>query len=202
MFNEILTGKASNQPPPEPISPYRENVVPPIRHMCISCSESYDAPAGSEPDRCPTCRLAMAELNRRESDHVFQAAQVQRARAERSHRILYGIIMVAAIIAVGFARYAMHAQMREDAAAGAGYHSYADYKTERDMVYATDDYSIRIHELAGDMCACKDLACARNVQTQFVRFARTGSPGDDMARKSVDQDTVRLGECQATFEGN
>jgi hypothetical protein len=202
VFNDILTGKASIEPPREPISPYRENNVPPVRHACVSCHETYAAPAGSPRDRCPTCQLAMVELNRQQSDQTFLAAQAQRERAARSHRILYAAIMIAAGIAVVLFRGAMRTQMREDAAQAAGYHSYGDYKSERDSVYPTDEYSSRIHDMADEMCRCSDLACARNVQARFLRFAQSDIPSDDKARTSVDQDTVRLGECEATYERN
>ncbi len=201
MFNDILTGKASLEPKPEPQSPYREQaVLPPVQHVCVACGQRYKAPADSAPGRCPTCHVAMVEENTRQSALAAHAGQDHFRRAARSHRMLRGFLVIAIGVGVALFRYGMRTQMREDAAQAAGYHSYGEYKAERDAVYPTDEYSYRIHDLAAEMCRCNDLACARNVQAQYRQYARSGSPSDDTARESAEQDGTHLADCEARFE--
>jgi hypothetical protein len=201
MFNDILTGKASLEPRPESESPYRQQaVLPPVRHACITCGERYQAPAGSSPGRCPTCHVAMVEENTRQSEHVARASEEQARRARRTWRVLRVVLGIAVAIAIGLFKYGMRTQMREDAAQAAGYHSYAEYKQERDSVWPTDDYSYEIHRLAEEMCRCTDLRCARDLQAQYHRFVQSGAPSDDGARASVEQDGARLADCEAKLE--
>jgi len=201
MFNDILTGKASNQPAPPPLAPYREQAeLPPVTHSCTSCAQLYKAPAGSVAGQCSTCHVAMIEANQKQSAALLHASEESARKAERSHYIFRFVIAIAICCGIGAFKYGMKKQMREDAAVGAGYKSYAEYESERDAVYPTDDYSYQVNRFADEMCGCEDLRCAREVQAKYTRFLPTGAPSDDKARASVDQDLARLGECQARHE--
>jgi hypothetical protein len=175
-------------------------VLPPVQHACVACGQRYQAPAGSPPGTCPTCHVAMVEENTRQSELAARASRETFRRTERNWRVMRALLVLAVGIGIALFKYGMRTQMREDAAQAAGYHSYAEYKTERDAVYPTDKYSYEIQRLANDMCRCTDLACARNVQAQYRQFVRSGSPSDDSARASAEQDGARLADCEAKFE--
>jgi hypothetical protein len=145
----------------------------------------------------PRC---LVEENTGQSQLLARASVEQARRARHTWRVLRVVLGIALAIAIGLFKYGMRTQMREDAAHAAGYHSYAEYKQERDAVYPTDDYSYEIQRLAEQMCRCTDLHCARDVQAQYRVFVRSGAPSDDGARASVEQDSTRLAECQAKLE--
>ncbi len=63
MFNEILTGKATLEPPPAPVEPYREPSVPEVPVTCASCGTSFRVKVGVEQKLCARCNLAAAEAN-------------------------------------------------------------------------------------------------------------------------------------------
>jgi hypothetical protein len=197
MFNDILTGKATNELQPPPVAPHPA-ALPPVTHTCQSCAKPYTAPAQSVPGECPTCTIT---ANAKYSAAMLHAAEESARGAERSHKMFHLGIAIVICAGIGAFKYGMKKQMREDAAQSAGYSSYSEYETERDRVYPTDDYSYRVNDLADEMCGCKDLACARDVQAKFMRFLRTGAPSDDKATASVDRDTTRLADCQTRIEG-
>jgi len=201
VFNEILTGKASLEPKPEPMAPYRElGTMPPVHHACVTCSQRYLAPAGSTASLCATCQLEIVEANARNDRLAFQLSEDQARRAARSHRWMATIIGTLVVVGLGLFRYGMRSQMREDAAIGAGYESYSEYEAERDAVYPTDEYSRQVQSMADDMCRCSDLPCARNLQRLFGQFVRSHSPTDDKADESARADSIRLADCQARIE--
>jgi hypothetical protein len=203
MFNEILTGKASIEPKPAPLAPYREpGPVPPVTKTCVTCSTPYHAPASSPPGLCGRCNLEIAEANARVDRLGYLAGEEQARRAANSHRIM-GIVLTV-LVAGGLLifKFGMRSQMREDAAQAAGYSSYGQYESVRDQIYVSDDYSYRVDSFADDMCVCSDLACARNVQAQFKNFLRSGeaAPSDDRSEASARESTIRMAECQQKLE--
>lgn len=201
MFNEILNRQASLEPTSEAKDPYREQgVLPPIRHACIACGSTYEAPAGSVPARCGPCHLAMVESNQKESAALHRAQEEHARKAANSQRLVRWGLMIAIAVGAGLFKYGMRTQMREDAAVGAGYSSYDEYTSERDRIYPTDNFSRRTNELADQMCRCSDLACARDVRALYSHHVGAGGPTDDTARASAAQDNARLDACQARFE--
>jgi len=106
MFNDILTGKASLEPKRESNGPYREQaVLPPIQHVCVTCGQRYQGPAGSVPGCCSTCHVAIVEANARESALAVHAAQEHARRAGKSHRVLRALLIVAIGIGAALFRY-------------------------------------------------------------------------------------------------
>jgi cell division septation protein DedD len=197
VFNELLTGKATLDPPPQPQSPYREpGVVPPVTHTCPTCRQAYRARAGSIAGTCGSCQ----EIQARNDALAFQQAEAAQQRVQNQHKlfVFIGSIVIVAL-AVVF-KVGMKTQLREDLAQGAGYQSYSDYQKQRDTVAPSDEYSRRVHALASDMCACKDLACARNVQTTFVSYSRSHRPSDDNSEASASADVAKLADCQHAIE--
>ena len=197
MFNEILTGKATLEAQPPQASPYREQAtLPSIKHACMRCQQTYSAPAGSTAGNCPACCMTVAAL----STDAVHRAMAEQARRDRSHKLFRGALFVVIAIGVAAFRWGMRTQMREDAAVGAGYHSYAEYQAEQSAVYPTDELSQTVHDFANELCRCSDLACSRNVQAQLRLYVRNHGTTDDRARASVDADTERLYACAAKLE--
>ena len=180
MFNDILTGKASLEPPKAP---------PAVD----------DAPT---PPARPALSPEQIAANEAASAKAMRDAETAFRKNEASHRLLVTCIVLFAGVAFAFIRYQMKKQMREDSARAAGYSSYDNYKEESAKVYPSDDYSYKVNQFASDMCSCQDLACARNVQAQYTRHLRSGAPSDDNARASVEQDARKLAECQDILEAN
>ena len=201
MFNELLTGKATLEPAPEPQAPYREpGVLPPLEHTCATCHRSYRGPAGSVAGTCASCQLAVRELDARNDALAFQQAEAAQQRVHNRHKLFVFIGGLVVVALLGVFKFGMRSQLREDLAQGAGYKSYDAYKKQRDTVSPSDAYSQRVHSLASDMCFCKDLKCARDVQTTFVNYARTHSPSDDTSEASAKVDLDKLGDCQVAIE--
>ena len=178
MFNDILTGKASLEPKAPPV---------------------VDAPPPPPPP-APALTPEQIAANEAASARAMREAEIAYNKNQASHRLMVtlGVIFLAAVLA--FIRHQMRKQAREDSAKAAGYSSYADYKEESAKVYPTDEYSYKVHELAGDMCGCHDLACARDVQAKYTRHLRSGAPSDDEARASVAQDAAELAAGQEILE--
>ncbi len=203
MFNDILTGKASVAPEPAPMEPYREQgALPPVTETCVGCGMSFKAPAGTVATHCPSCQLRTFELNAQNDRMAFLAAEEDHRRKQNSQRLFAIIGGVVVLIGLVFFRYGMRSQRRDDAAQAAGYSDYDDYKRERAAVrlYPSDDYSRQLDSLASDMCYCKDLKCARDVQTKYVNYVRTHGPSDDDSEASARASIEKLGTCQATIE--
>jgi len=202
VLNDILLGKESS-PRPVPVDPYRTQsevpVAPSREATCVTCRASYAVRGTGSAGRCPACFAAMVAKNQADTAAALRASAEQAARAQRSHRIFGAVVLVLVLIAAAAFRYGMRRQAREDAAQAAGYHSYSEYERDRDAVYPTDGYSYRVQQFANQMCACPDLACSRDVQAQYRRFAQTGEPDDD-ARASVEHDDARVWDCAATLE--
>ncbi len=201
MFNEILTGKSSLEPKPEPMAPYREQGVPaPVRETCLGCKQVFQVPANTIATHCQSCRLSIIEINARNDRMAFLAAEDEARRASNSHRLFALIGGIVVVVGLGIFKFGMRSQLREDRAQAAGYHSYDQYTRERDAVYPTDEYSRHVQSLAGDMCSCKDLKCARDVQSTFTNYIRSHSPSDDKAADSAQLDSVKLADCQSAIE--
>lgn len=201
MFNDILTGKSSIEPKPAPMDPYRQQgVVPAVKETCTGCGRTYETPSNTVATHCQSCRMQIFELNAQNERMAFHAAETEARRAQNSHRLFAIVGGIVVVIGLAFFRFGMRSQMREDAAIGAGYSSYDDYKRESERVYATDAYSSEVHSLASEMCFCKDLKCARDVQSKFVNYNRSHAPSDDMSEKYARQESIRLADCQATIE--
>ncbi len=201
MFNEILNGKASLEPRPASMDPYRQaGALPPIERVCVTCSRTYQAPAGSQPGACPSCNQQLFEINARNDALAFQLAEQDAQRSHNSHRLFAVIGGIVVIVALGFFRFGMRSQMREDAAQAAGYRSYDQYKSDSEQIYATDTYSMDIDRLASEMCFCTDLKCARDVQSKFTNYVRSHAPSDDMSESYSRQESIRLADCQAAIE--
>jgi len=197
VFNELLTGKATLEPAPQPQAPYREpGVLPPATHACATCRRSYQGPAGSIAGTCASCQLAVREINARNDALAFQQAEAAQQRVQNQHKLFVFIGSVVIIALALVFKVGMKTQLREDLAQGAGYKSYGD----DDSVAPSDAYSQRIHSLASEMCACKDLACAREVQTAFVNYARSHGPSDDSSEASATADVAKLADCQHAIE--
>lgn len=177
MFNEILTGKASLEEP---------KTVPPV--------------AEPPPPPRPVISPEQAAANAAASAQAMREAEAAFRKNEASHRLLVTCLVVFVALALGFIKYQMKTQMREDSARAAGYSSYDEYKEESAKVYPTDEYSRRVNRFATEMCWCQDLACARNVQAQYTRYLRSSAPSDDESRASVEQDSRKLAECQEILE--
>lgn len=175
MFNEILTGKASLEPKSAP-----PPTAPP-------------APAAPVP-------AAVVQANQAQSAAALHAASLGARRNDASHNLFRVIVLVVVAIGLGFFRYGMRKQEREDAAQAAGYRNYGEYERERAAVYPTDEYSYKVSQFADEMCRCSDLACSRDVLAQFSRYLRSGTPSDDKASESVAADSQRLYDCAAKFE--
>lgn len=201
MFNDILTGKSSLEPKPAPMAPYREQgVVPPVQETCVGCGRTFPAPANTIATHCQSCLLSIRELNAQNERVAFMAAEDEARRANNSHRLFAIIGGIVVVVGLGIFKFGMRSQMREDAAIGAGYSSYDDYKRDSERVYATDEYSSEVHSIASEMCFCKDLKCARDVQSKFINYSRSHAPSDDMAEKYARQESIRLADCQAAIE--
>lgn len=197
MFNELLTGKATLEPPPAPQSPYREpGVLPPVTHTCTTCHRSYRGRSGSIAGTCGSCQ----EINARNDALAFQQAEAAQQRVQNQHKLFVFIGSVVVVVLALVFKLGMKTQLREDLAQGAGYKSYGDYKKQRDAVSPSDAYSQRIHSLASDMCFCKDLKCARDVQTAFVNYSRSHSPSDDKSEASASAEVAKLADCQNAIE--
>jgi hypothetical protein len=203
MFNEILTGKASLDPQPKPLEPFREaGELPPVTETCVGCGRSFKAPANRIATHCASCMLQIAELNAANDRMAFVAAEAEAQRKQNSQRlfsIIGGIVVVAGLIVF---KAGMRSQMREDAAVGAGYKSYDEYKELRDEIRLSpnDEFSSRLSDFASDMCRCKDLQCARDIQATLTNFTRTHSPSDDQSNASARVSLGRLADCQQTIE--
>lgn len=203
MFNDILTGKSSLEPQPTPMEPYREpGAVPPVDETCVGCGMKFEVPANTIATHCASCKLQIVELNARNDQMAYLAAEDDHRRKQNSQR-LFAIIGGAVVLIAVFAfRYGMRSQMRDDAAQAAGYHDYDQYKREaaEASLYPSDDYSRRASSLASDMCSCKDLKCAREVQATFTNYVRSHGPSDDNSERSSAASLEKLGNCQATLE--
>jgi hypothetical protein len=200
MFNDILTGKASTEAKASS-SPYREPAtLPPTRATCVRCQQGFEVPANTVATECPSCRLAVIEQNAQHDRAEYLAAEDEARRKANRHRLFAVIGGIAVVVGLGFFKFGMRSARRDDAAKAAGYRDYDDYKAERDAVYPTDELSRRVHSLAGDMCSCKELACAREVQAKYISATRSGAPSDDQAEASIRADSIRLADCQQAIE--
>lgn len=200
MFNEILTGKASLEVKP-PVDPYREESVPAeVTLKCLRCSKDYTAKGGAAPGNCGACNAIIAQQNAAASAAAMHEAEVRFNKNEASHRVMKALLFVAFLVVIAFIRHQMRKAQREDAAIGAGYSSYSEYKAEAAKVYPTDEFSDRVNSLASDMCYCQDLACGRNVYAQYSRHVKMNAPSDDKSSESAAQDALKLADCLATLE--
>lgn len=178
MFNDILTGKASLEPPKAP--PAVDDAPPPPARPALS------------PEQIAANEAASAKAMR-DAETAFR-------KNEASHRILIACLVIFAGIMFAFIKSQMKKQIREDNARAAGYASYDEYKTESAKAYPSDEYSRTVNRLASDMCYCQDLACGRNVLAQVTHHLKSGAPSDDQAQASVDQDLQKLAGCQEILE--
>jgi hypothetical protein len=176
MFNDILTGKASLEPPQAPPA------------------------ADQSPPPRPALSPEQIAANEAASARAVREAETAFRKAESSHRLLVTCIVLFIGLALGFIRYQMRKQIRDDRARTAGYASYDDYKDESANVYPTDEYSRKVNDFARQMCSCDDLACARNVQAQYTHHLRSSAPSDDDSRTSAEQDALKLADCQEILE--
>lgn len=204
MFNEILTGAASNEAkaPPD-ATPYREpGVLPPETLTCVTCIAKYSAPAGSLPGQCPKCRVELMEMNARNDALAFQLAEADAQRKANSHKLFAIITTLVVAAGIGVFKYGMRSAKRDDYAKAAGYVDYDDYKTKAAAaeLAPSDDYSRRIQAMARELCACTDLKCARDVKAAYVYYVRSHMAPDDDAEKSVAKSTDELYACMNAFE--
>lgn len=176
MFNDILTGKASLEPPKAP--PVVEQAPPPK----------------------PTLTPEQIAANEAASAKAMRDAEAAFRKNESSHRILVTCIVIFCGLAFAFIRTQMKKQMREDNARAAGYSSYDNYKEESAKVYPTDEYSYKVNDFARQMCNCDDLNCARTIAAQNSRHLKSSAPSDDESRASVEQDLRKLADCQEILE--
>jgi hypothetical protein len=200
VLNELLTGQASLEPPRE-ASPYREPSVPQQTQRCLGCKESFSTPVTADVARyCPTCTVAGLEAQTASTRATVRALEEQERKARARFRILKWGALIALGVAVVVVRVAIRKEERESAAQAAGYSSYAEYERDRDVLYPTDEFSDKVHDLTRQMCSCEDLKCARDVRAVLDEHVSRNSPTDTMAARSAAADMDELFACQAKLE--
>ena len=195
VLNDILTGKASNEPA-RPGDPYRAPVVPKVSLSCVACGRAYQADAGTPPGRCGPCHVAMVEANQAVSAASFAAAQAD-LQHRRSHaRLVRRLLLVACGIGVALVRYEMRTQAQADLDQAEG-----TAVDEPAYGLVEDPFVSQARELASEMCACADARCAADVQVRFENWTRTaGDPADDM-RAAAAAEVARLSTCHDRLAG-
>jgi hypothetical protein len=195
MFNEILMGKETLEPPPEPVSPYRVQSIPETASAtCVDCQSAFTTKTSANSVRCPACRGAMVQRNEAESARIYAEAEAQAAASQRSMRRFKWAGFAVLSVTLGLIKGQMRQEIADDQAAQAAaslpyYSSYSD-------AYSTD-----LHYLANDACACKDLKCARDVQARVAQMLeRSTGPSDDVADEQGRKSLELIGQCLVQFE--
>ena len=117
----------------------------------------------------------------------------QRARHQRLLRI--GLV-VACGLCIGFVKYQMKKQIRED-------NAMMDRASYSPLALDTP-YSYELSHFASDMCGCQDIACARDVERRFTVWSRTpeGTPSSDDTTDASEQELQRYGDCMGKLEAS
>jgi len=173
MFNEILTGKATLEPPPPAMAggPYRAPEVPNENRTCAHCRQTFVVPATSPAQTCVACQLANAQAS--SPSYTYQ----NQADLQPSRTPFFVIrLAIAGVILLGGAIYS---QVNGDAA------------------------RVREAEnMADEACSCSDANCAENVRSEFLSWASTHGEErvDDSDYQAVENSAERLASCVARFQ--
>lgn len=183
MFNEILTGKATLEPPPQATPPAVGFLD--VTHSCVRCTKEYPAKTGSVPGHCPSCHTFVVQENAAASARAFNAAAANIRSSEASVRLIKVLVVIAAAIVFGFIKYNMRKQIREDNAAA---HS-------NNYVYSYDEYSSTVEDYARQMCGCPDAACASQVRNRFQMWQRRQAGVEDSSQQAAEPALERMATC-------
>ncbi len=191
MLNEILTGKATLEPPPPPISPYREPSVPELALTCATCSKTFRAKAGSETKQCPTCYLSAVEASAAAQGRALSASLASSEARARNRRTVQYAIMVLVVCVLGF----LNCQLRQEQIERAAKH-------EDPLARFRSEYSERLATFAGEMCSCQDLACAHDVERSFTAWWHTpeATPGPDDDDDYDEREAKEYADCLSALE--
>ena len=188
MFNEILTGKATLEPPQAPAQ--AAVVFLDVTHSCVRCTKPYLAKSDSVPGHCPSCHSVVVQENAAESARAYNAAAANIRSSEASVRLIKVLFVIAAAIVFGFIKYSMRKQIRDDNAAAAS-RNY-EYTPSYD-----DEYSRQIRYFSDDMCSCQDAACASQVRNRFQVWQRRQGGATESSQEAAAPALERMTTCLA-----
>ena len=193
MFNELLTGKATLDPPPMAADPYRVESVPEVSVMCVSCLKDFKTKVhNSSAMRCPSCHVAFVEANQVESARALASAEARFERSRRDTRLWLFAVGAVISLALGFIRYQMKKDLRESAGSQSSDVYIGSY---------TGEYSYALYNFSGDACRCADLKCGREVQVRVDQFLkRSPGPTDDNDSKLGTASLQNLADCLGKLE--
>jgi hypothetical protein len=189
VFNEILTGKATLEPPPSPVQPGVVHLD--VEHSCVRCTKSYLAKSGSAPAHCPSCHAIVVQENAAESARAYNAAAANIRSSEASVRLFKLLLVIAAAIVFGFIKYSMRKQMRDDNAAAAARYSHYDDTP------AYDEYSSTVEDFSREMCRCSDAMCASQIRNRFQMWQRRQAGVEESSMQAAEPALQRMASCLA-----
>jgi hypothetical protein len=182
VFNEILTGKASNEPERIAPGPYRTESVPEVSLTCVDCGARYQAPVGTPVGRCGPCHIALVARNQAASNAALHESLAAIDERRRSHRWMRWALFAVAGCALAF----LKVQMRKDLATA---------EPER-RPYIYDPYIDQIRSFTGEMCSCADAACASTVRAKWMNWQRYAiQPTDSDVLAAASDATDQLMAC-------
>jgi hypothetical protein len=188
VFNEILTGKATLEPPRMTVE--QVAALPDVTHSCVRCTKQYTAKASSPPGHCSACNAIVVQENAAESARAYNAAAANIRSSQASVRLIKVLFVIAISIVFGFIKYSMRKQMREDNAAAAS-RNY-EYTPSYD-----DEYSTQIRYFSNDMCSCQDAACASQVRNRFQVWQRRQGGATESSQEAAAPALERMSTCLA-----
>jgi hypothetical protein len=95
VFNEILTGKGSNEPEKTAEGPYRGTEIAMIDTRCAGCQQFFKQPAVGTADRCMGCQLAAAQKN---AGELPADQRISRSGKDVFRAIAIGVAIVIAVL--------------------------------------------------------------------------------------------------------
>ena len=194
MFNEILTGKATLEPPVV-VDPYREGTTPEVTLTCTDCQESFRTKVGSGATRCGVCRVKVMEAQRAENELAIAHATYSLQQSQSNAKVIRYVVIAVIGFGLAFMKYQMRESLHEDMSVGQSkVYGYTAYD---------DPFAAKVHDYATDMCFCSDYACARGVLGAFDHWRRTAAvPTDEAVLDQVSQETDRFRACYTKLLDN
>jgi hypothetical protein len=147
------------------------------------------APPPPKPEPLDPARLAAIQANQAESARLLHESYERQARNRRNAWITRIVISAVIIFSGAFLRY----QFRKDM---------ASVNRNQEPTFVFDPYLEQVRDYASQMCFCQDLACARNVESQFEHWSRasTEAPTEQAVIDRVTTEIERMAECQGKLE--
>ncbi|HEY4175937.1 MAG TPA: hypothetical protein VGM90_03865 [Kofleriaceae bacterium] len=108
MFNEILTGKGSNEPEKQADGPYRGTELAMVDTRCAGCHEFFKQSAAGTATKCMSCQLAAAQAS---AGELPPEMRISRTNKDLFRAIAVGVLI---LIVAGIRYYIVKQRIEEE----------------------------------------------------------------------------------------